>query len=33
MNIHLTIINTEGVKYNEYSGIVERTLVLNDLFL
>lgn len=32
MKIHLTIITTEGVKYNEYSGIVEKALVLDDLF-
>lgn len=30
--IHLTIITTKGLKHNEYSGIAERVLILDDLF-
>lgn len=30
--IHLTLVATEGLRNNEYSGIVENVLVLDDLF-
>lgn len=32
IKIHLTFITTEGVRNNEYSGIVEKVLVMDDLF-
>lgn len=31
-NVHLTLITTFGVKYGKYSGIVQRSVTLNDLF-
>lgn len=31
-NIHLTLITTFGLRYNEYSGRIQRTVTMEDLF-
>lgn len=31
-NIHLTLITTFGLHYNEYSGRIQRTINMDDLF-
>ena len=31
-NIHLTLITTYGLHYNEYSGRIQKTVVMDDLF-
>lgn len=31
-NIHFTLVTTKGVAYNEYSGIVQKIVTLDDLF-
>ena len=30
--VHPTLVTTEGLKYNEYSGIFQKTITLDDLF-
>ncbi len=32
MVVHSTLVTTEGLKYNEYSGIFQKVVTLNDLF-
>lgn len=32
-NIHLTLITTFGLHYNEYSGRIQKTITLDDLFV
>lgn len=31
-SIHLTLVTTFGVAYNKYSGIVQKSITLDDLF-
>ena len=32
-NVHTTFVTTFGVKYNAYSGIVQKEIVMDDLFV
>lgn len=32
MIVHPTLVTTEGLKYNEYSGIFTKVITLDDLF-
>lgn len=31
-NVHLTFITTFGLHYNKYSGRIQQTIVMDDLF-